>query len=359
MDAIVDVSPEVSSATRRDARVVISEAVDSDRPEWDAFVAVSAEACGYHEWAWRDIFARSFGHRGAYLVAREGGAIRGVLPMIEMKSVLFGHFLTSLPFVNYGGVLTDATPIARSLVTVAREIGRSRGCRHVELRHVERMFSDLPARQHKVTMRLPLAPGIWDRFDRKVRNQIRKAEKSGLTVERAGEGLLPEFYAVFARNMRDLGTPVYGRTFFAEILRAFPDRARVVVVRQGTRAVAAAITYRTRHTTEVPWASSLREFNALCPNHMLYWRAIEAACEEGCDTFDFGRSTPHEGTYNFKSQWGAQPVPLHWEYPYVTGEGVPDQGPTNPKYHAAIAAWKHCPLWLANAVGPHIVRAIP
>ena len=110
---------------------------------------------------------------------------------------------------------------------------------------------------------------------------------------------------------------------------------------------------------EVPWASSVREYNALCPNHVLYWSMIQSAIADGCDTFDFGRSTPGGSTYRFKSQWGARPLPLHWEYPFLGGHGVPDQGPTNPKFHAAIAVWKRCPLWLANMVGPHIVRGIP
>jgi serine/alanine adding enzyme len=339
--------------------VVVDELAPARRAEWDAFVLSRPDAYGYHEWAWRDVIERSFGHTATYLVARVEGAIRGVLPLVEMKSTLFGHFLTSLPFVNYGGVLADSTATAQALVAAAGDLGRARGCRHVELRHVARQDADLPVRQHKVTMRLPLALGMWDRFDRKVRNQIRKAEKSGLSAERGDRRLLPEFYEVFSRNMRDLGTPVYGRRLFEEVLAAFGDRARIVVVRREGQAIAAALTYRTRAVTEVPWASSLREFNSLCPNHLMYWRAIEWAIEDGCTTFDFGRSTPHEGTYKFKSQWGADPVPLHWEYPFLAGGAVPDQSPANPKFQMAISAWQRCPLWLANAVGPHIVRQIP
>jgi FemAB-related protein (PEP-CTERM system-associated) len=342
-----------------DAQTVVELATPADAAMWDAFVASRPEAHGYHEWAWRDVIERSFGHRGAYLIARAAGAVTGVLPLVEMKSPLFGHFLTSLPFVNYAGVLADSRAAAEALVAAAGDLGRARGCRHVELRHIDRRFPDMPVRQHKVTMRLPLAAGMWERFDRKVRNQIRKAEKSGLTAERGDSRLLPEFYAVFARNMRDLGTPVYGRRLFEGVLAAFGGRARIVVVRREGHAIAAALTYRTRLVTEVPWASSLRDFNPLCPNHLMYWRAIEWAIEDGCTTFDFGRSTPHEGTYNFKSQWGAEPTALHWEYPHLVGGRVPDQGPTNPKFEYAIAAWRRMPLWLSNTVGPYIARAIP
>jgi FemAB-related protein (PEP-CTERM system-associated) len=339
--------------------VVIEEATPAQRHEWDAFVASRADAVGYHEWGWRDVIERTFGHSSLYLVARSAGAIHGVLPLVEMRSRIFGHLLTSMPFLNYGGVLADSEVMARALVDRARELGRARGCRHVELRHVGQKFADLPVRQHKVTMHLPLSAGMWDRFDRKVRNQIRKAEKSGLTAEHGGASLVEDFYTVFARNMRDLGTPVYSRRLFEEVLSAFPSRARIIVVRHGGAPVAAGLTYRTGTATEVPWASSLREHNAMCPNHLLYWRAIELAIADGCDLLDFGRSTPNEGTFNFKSQWGAAPVKLHWEYPYLAGDAVPDYGPASPKFQMAIAAWKRCPLWLANVVGPRIVRSIP
>jgi FemAB-related protein (PEP-CTERM system-associated) len=337
----------------------VSLATPRDQDEWDAFVNARADAAGYHAWGWRRVFTNAFGHEPVYLIARHGQQVAGVLPLVQIKSLLFGNSLTSLPFLNYGGVIADTANAAETLIAAASEQAQARRCQHVELRHVARQFPDLPCKTHKVAMHLPLTATIWDDLDRKVRNQIRKAEKSGLVAERGGAELIGEFYAVFARNMRDLGTPVYPKRLFDEVIAAFGSRARIIVIRRQGQPVAAGLTYRTGHATEVPWASSLREFNSLCPNHLLYWRAIESALAEGCDLFDFGRSTPHEGTYNFKSQWGAQPVPLHWEYPYVTGEGVPDQGPTNPKYHAAIAAWKHCPLWLANAVGPHIVRAIP
>jgi FemAB-related protein (PEP-CTERM system-associated) len=337
----------------------VAVAVEADRAAWDAFVSTNADAAGYHEWAWRDVLARSFGHRPLYLMARSGGRVAGVLPMIEIRSLLFGRFLTSLPFVNYGGVLADSSATARALTDRAAALAAERGCRHVELRHRGRKFADLPCRQHKVAMLLELSVGMWDRLDRKVRNQVRKAEKSGLVAERGGAELLDEFYGVFARNMRDLGTPVYARRFFDEILRAFPGRAHVTIVRLNGRPVAAGLSYQTGATVEVPWASSVRDFNSLCPNHLLYWRIIEAAVAEDSSTLDFGRSTQDEGTFKFKEQWGAVPVPLHWEYALLEGGSVPDQSPKNPKFQAAIAMWQRLPLWAANTAGPHIVRGIP
>ena len=200
---------------------------------------------------------------------------------------------------------------------------------------------------------------MWDALDRKVRNQIRKAEKSGLEIERGGLELVPEFYRVFARNMRDLGTPVYSRRLFEEVVRAFPDRSRLHVIRLKGEPVAAGFTYRTPHMVQLPWASSIREFNPLCANVLLYWDAIQYAHSLGAPVFDMGRSTPNEGTYKFKAQWGAQPVPLNWAYQLLTPGQMPNVSPANPKFQLAIAVWQKLPLALTTRVGPMIVRAIP
>lgn len=337
----------------------VTVAAPADRGEWDAFVAAHGDPAGYHAWDWQRVFRRAFDHEPVYLMARRGGRVEGVLPLVHIRSRLFGNSLTSLPFVNYGGVMAGSAEAAGALAAAAREQARARHCGHVELRHVAAQFPDLPCKRHKVAMRLPLAAGLWERLDRKVRNQVRKAEKSGLVVERGGEALVGDFYTVFARNMRDLGTPVYSRRLFEEVLRAFPHRSQVHVVRLNGQPVAAGITYRTAAMVQLPWASSLRECNALCANVLLYWDALTFALQTGAGVFDMGRSTPGEGTFRFKAQWGAEPVPLHWEYALLAGREMPNVSPANPRFHLAIAVWQKLPLALTTRVGPLIVRAIP
>lgn len=341
---------------------VIDVTSDASEIEWDRFVGSDPNASGYHVWRWRRVFETAFGHETCYLAAREHGRVVGVLPMVIFTSRLFGRFAVSLPFVNYGGVCARDASVAACLVQNAAAIATSRGLSHVELRHRARLCPTLAVREHKVGMYLTLAqdPGrAWDGLDKKVRNQVRKAEKSGLTARWGGAELLDRFYGVFARNMRDLGTPVYSPRFFAEVLAAFPEQARVCLVDHGETTVAGAISLSHRGVLEVPWASSLREYRSHCPNNLLYWRIIEHAIESRHVTLDFGRSTPHEGTYHFKQQWGAEPRPLHWEYALSGDAALPDLSPANPRYRTAIAIWTRLPLTLTNWMGPHIVRSIP
>ena len=92
---------------------------------------------------------------------------------------------------------------------------------------------------------------------------------------------------------------------------------------------------------------------------LLYWTVFKFACDRSFKTFDFGRSTPDEGTYRFKEQWGAKPVPLYWYYWIGKGGELPELNPKNPKYRVAIAMWKKLPVSVTKVVGPSIVRNLP
>jgi FemAB-related protein (PEP-CTERM system-associated) len=200
---------------------------------------------------------------------------------------------------------------------------------------------------------------MWQGLDRKVRNQVRKGEKSNLTVVSGGAELLDDFYGVFARNMRDLGTPVYGRALFAEILKTFPGDAQLHVVQLGGAVIAGALSYKYGDVIEVPSASSLREHRSLCPNHTMYWRIMEQAIAARVRVFDFGRSTPDDGTFNFKEQWGARAEPLHWEYELLAGQPLPTDDRNSAKFRTTIAVWKRLPVGVSKVVGPAIARSIP
>jgi serine/alanine adding enzyme len=315
-----------------------------------------------HRWEWRDLFERVFGHRTSYLVARRGENVTGVLPLVRFRSRLFGRSLVSVPFLNYGGVLASDAETTAALVSAARDTAAEFGARHVEFRHRSPLVAGAVCRRHKLELTRTL-PGsttaLWDGLDKKVRNQVRKAQKDGLSVETGGAELVDDFYSVFARNMRDLGTPVYSKHLFADAVSLFSADAAVHVVRLQGAAVAAGITLTQRSTVIVPWASSRREYRQHCPNMLLYWRMLEHAVASGVHVFDFGRSSPGSGTHQFKVQWGAAESPLHWEYLLLSGREAPDQGPTNPRFAAAIEAWRRLPLWLTNGIGPSIVRNIP
>lgn len=334
----------------------------SDTDMWDAFVRAQGKASVYHLIGWRTVCEHTFGHECPYLLAEANGHIVGVLPLVRLKSRLFGDFLVSLPYFNYGGVLSTDEHTGQALLQAACDMAQGWGCTHLELRDVAARPS-WPARTDKVAMWLNLpesSQALWQALGSKVRAQIKKSQTSGLSFHIGGMELLDDFYKVFATHMRDLGTPVYSKRFFANVLKAAPGNPVLVVGRDaGGQPVSVALLLRFGQRMEVPWASTLRRAHGANANMALYWRILTYACEQGCRQFDFGRSTVDAPTYRFKKQWGAMPVPLHWHYWLRDGGELPRLNPDNPKYRLAIGVWKQLPVWLTRLIGPPIVKNLP
>ena len=336
----------------------------SDRDRWDAFVDSAGPAHAYHRSGWATIIEESFGQRPYYLLSEDAtGRVDGVLPLVRLQSRLFGDFLVSLPYLNYGGPCARDSVVEAELVEEAVRIARDEHVDYLELRLTASDGFGLKVKTSKVAMRLPLdggADALWKSFSTKLRTRIKgPMKKEGMVARIGGEEELASFHEVFSINMRDLGTPVYGKRFFELVLREFRDTARICTVYYENRPVASGFVVGFRDTLEIPWGSSLRSMNRLSPNMLLYWTLLKYACDSGYRVFDFGRSTPNGGTYQFKEQWGAKPVPLHWHYWLPGGADVPELNPANPKYQIAINVWKRLPLGLTRLIGPAIVRNIP
>lgn len=328
---------------------------------WNAYVEGREEGLLGHRAEWLSVMESALRHDPRPLVAVEEGEIRGVLPLVIVPGLGGGRALVSLPWLDGAGPLADDEGTALALLRASREIGEREGCAYVEIRALREWPEPRPLKKEKVLMVLPLREErtLWEGFSAKVRNQVRKAEKEGLSALFGGPELLGEFYAVFSRNMRDIGVPVWGREFFASLLERFGGRSGIVLVRSGGRPVGGGILLFHRGTAVVPSASSLRSHFSLCPNHLLYWTALRTAVAEGARRFDFGRSTPGSGTWRFKKQWGAEEVPCFWHYALLRGGGVPDNSTSSPGLRLAVALWKRMPLFLANRLGPPLVRRIP
>ena len=317
----------------------------SRRPEWQAILSAGLNHQPYAiEVVVRD---RTFGY----------------LPLAFVESRLFGRFLVSLPYLNSNGVIAAAPDVQRILldrtVTLAEELNAD----HVELRHETAIDHDaFPGLlTSKVHMRLTLPDTIeklWKGFDSKLRNQIRKGEKTDFKPAWGGLDQLDAFYDVMSRNMRDLGTPIYGRRLFEEILTTFPNDAELCILRDGAKPVAGALLLHGPGVTEVPSASSLRDYNASCVNMVMYARLLERAVERRQTIFDFGRSTADGPTFKFKKQWGARPSPTAWQFHYRTGRST-EVRPDDARYRRLIRIWQRLPVKLTQVLGPPIVRGIP
>ena len=337
----------------------------SHYPDWDRYVASRVDAGAYVSTSWKRAVEEAYGHTTTYLVATHNGTIVGGLPLALIRPIFGKCQLVSLPFCDFGGLFADTAQIANQLLETAENLAR----RHnaiLEIRTADASPTLDHARDyHQITdkcrmvLQLPgSAAELWRQFKSKLRSQVKRAKSNGLEARLGGTELLPDFYFVFCRNMRDLGSPVHSQGWFQSIFRAFGTQARSVVVYSGSTPVAAGILLRHADSVCTPWASSLRQFNKLSPNMLVYWSLLEYAADTGCRCFDFGRSTPGEGTYLFKSQWGAEPQALHWfRKPHSAGPGdVPSK--RSVLRHMSERIWQQMPVCLANRFGPGIRKYI-
>jgi serine/alanine adding enzyme len=336
-------------------------AVDTLDDRWDRFVAAASGSTFCHLAGWRQIMTNVLGHKAVYLAAVDGNETwRGVLPLVRVRSIL-GHYLVSLPFLNDGGPLGDDTA-RRQLVEHAVAEAQRSGAALLELRARSVVSGPVEASNRKISVHLEM-PGtvdeLWEKtFRAKLRSQVRRPTKDGM-IARCGATELAPFYGVFARNMRDLGTPVLPRAFFERIASVFGDRVvfATVYTAEGNPA-AAACCLVWRDELEVTWASSLRELNRLSPNMLLYARLMEEAIGRGVRLFNFGRCTPDGPTHRFKQQWGGHDVPLPWAYWSKSGvAGTPS--PDRPLFRVATAMWSRLPMAVANRLGPVLARQLP
>ncbi len=343
------------------SQISVKQLSEDKNNDWNRYLDSNPAASIYHRSEWKTLIKDVFGHHGYYFYAHNNGKITGVLPLIRLKSGLFGDFMVSMPYFNYGGAIADSPSIEQALMQSANRLAEKLGITHIEYRDdVER--EGLPVRSEKVNMILTLADNsdtLWDTFPSKLRSQIRRAQREDVRLKTGNKDCLDDFYTVFSRNMRDLGTPVYGKAFFMEILQCFTAQSKIVIVYLKGKPVAAAFLLGHKHTLEIPWASTINDVNHLSINMLLYWEVLKFAINNQYRYFDFGRSSKDSGTFRFKRQWGARPKQLYWHYWLPNNAKLPELNPNNPKYMLAISLWKKLPVSITRFIGPSIVKNLP
>jgi FemAB-related protein (PEP-CTERM system-associated) len=329
---------------------------------WDNYVDKHPAGTIYHRHDWRRVVEQTFGYECPYLAALRGVSIAGVLPLTIVKGPLFGTYIASCAFSDYGGICADDMTAARELLSEAVRIAMKHGAKFMELRHVLPVdATDMEISRNKVLSVLALPnseEALWNFFSAKLRNQVRKSLKGGMNVRWGHDDLLADFHHVFSRNMRDLGTPALGIEYFRNILDFHGDAADVLILYKGSTPISGAVALTYRDTMEVPWASSIREYFSLLPNMLLYWTILKECIRRGLHNFSFGRSTEGSPTAKFKAQWNSEAVALNYQVASLDCQCRSDLTPMNPKYRLAVKTWKKLPLVVTRRLGPFVARQL-
>ena len=325
---------------------------------WDNFVLGCAEASFFHRSGWQKVLLDVFRIESYFLYAEQDGEVVGVLPLAQVKSLLFGHSLVGLPHTVYGGVASANDEAGQALEAEAQKIAQRLGVDHLELRNVERRHDDWPRQDLYVTFRkaiLPEEEANMLAIPRKQRAMVRKGIKNDLRSE-IDPGV-DRFFALFAGNVHRHGTPAMPRRWFQALRAEFGDDCEVLtVVSPEGKPLSSVMSFYFRDEVLAYYAGDDEAARDLAANDFKYWELMRRACARGLKVFDYGRSKQGSGPYAFKKNWGFEPMPLHYEYRLYKRDSVPQNNPSNAKYKLLIATWRRLPIGLANWLGPFVVR---
>jgi FemAB-related protein (PEP-CTERM system-associated) len=333
----------------------------ADERRWDAFVAACPDGTFFHLAGWRRVIETAFRHRTHYLMAERDGAVTGVLPLTLVKTRLFGASLISNAFCVQGGPIAADPASLEALDAAAVRLMEELRVPVLEFRSAADHRAGWVTRGDLYAgFRKPIersVDGNMKAIPRKQRAMVRKGIQNGLTseIDRDADRL----HAVYGESVRNLGTPVFPKTYFQLLRTVFPEQSDIVtIVTEDGKPVASVLNFYFRDEVLPYYGGGTRDARRLAANDFMYWEVMRRACERGCQVFDFGRSKVGTGAYDFKTYWGFEPAPLVYQFKLAPGQTVPDLNPLNPKFALFVTLWKKLPLAVAARLGPPLVRGL-
>ncbi len=331
---------------------------DSSLQQWDEFVENSPSATFFHKSGWKEVIEKAFGHKTYFLYTEEQGKITGILPLVHIKSLLFGNSLSSCAFCVYGGIIADNKETYQQLDKKACDLAEELGVDHLEMRNQIQLTPERPHKELYVTFRKELDENEEKNMlaiPRKQRAVIRKGIKAGLVSEIDPE--IDRFYQAYSTSVRNLGTPVFAKKYFSILKQVFKEQCEILtVVDKNGMLIASVMNFYFKDEVLPYYGGGTEHARAVQGNDFMYWEVMRRAVEKGIKIFDYGRSKEGTGSYRFKKHWGFEPKPLFYEFHLVKSDSIPDINPLNPKYQIFIAAWKRLPLPVSQVVGPWLAK---
>ncbi len=336
--------------------LAVKQLQQSDFSRWDAFVQACDEATFFHLSGWLTVAEHACGHRNHSLYAEQAGEIVAILPLVEVKSLLFGHSLVSTPFCVYGGVASRQPEATKLLLKAAADRAEQLDVDYLELRHLEAKTDGWPSKSAHATFIKTLGSNDenMQAMNRKQRPVVRKSIKNGHVASQDQD--LDTFYKVYSTSVRNLGTPVFSRNFFRALMQEFGDNCELSTVRHEGNATSSLMTFYFKDQVLPYYGGGMPEARNLKSMDFMYWDLMCRAVDKGITTFDFGRSKLESGPYHYKRHWGFEPQPLCYEYHLVKAQSLPNLSPNNPKYRLVIDTWKKLPLSASQMIGPFLSK---
>ncbi|MDD5579530.1 MAG: FemAB family PEP-CTERM system-associated protein [Methylobacter sp.] len=329
----------------------------ANHARWDSFVQETDDATFFHQSGWKLVIEKAFDHKTYYLYAEIDGKISGILPLVHIKSLLFGNALVSNAFCVYGGIVANDDQSYLELDKEACRLAAELGVDYLEMRNRAQKTQERPYKELYVTFRKKLDSDSEKNFlaiPRKQRAMVRKGIEAGLTSTIDND--VDRLFSAYAESVRNLGTPVFPKRYFQLLKDVFAGQCEVLTVEHNGQLIGSVMNFYFKDEVLPYYGGGTNLARNLKGNDFMYWEVMRRSVEKGVKVFDYGRSKIGTGSYSFKKNWGFQPEPLFYEFHLVKSQALPDINPLNPKYRLFIAAWKRLPLGISQMVGPWLAK---
>ncbi len=333
-----------------------------DQKKWDDFLNTANRSNPHQLWGWKNIFEESFGLKAHYFTAQTNGTIHGVLPMLHVKSPIFGNYLTSMP----GGIVADDEDASMALIETATELADQLDVQYLALRdsYVKWDSPMLLTTEDQCTFELDLVEGkqkLRKNITRTTRQKANQAKRASVT-SKIGTKNIEDYYPIYQTAMRQLGTPTYGLTFFKRVIDIFASKFNLILATKDEQILGGGFVFEFADTLFCTWSGLLKDFYPLNTSYLLYWETIEYAFELETRKIDLGRCNWNSGAFEYKKQWGGKPVPLYQQYYLNKVDKPPSVGYSRENsflYKFFTYAWQYIPLPITEFIGPKLRKQVP
>lgn len=336
---------------------MIKQLDSTNYQKWDQFVNDQADATFFHLSGWKDVIESAFGHKTYFLYSENKDGFTGILPLVHIKSSLFGHSLCSMSFCVYGGCVAVDDAARQDLDKSACELAEKLGVDYLEMRNRVQQTPARPFKDLYVTFRKALDPEVdknLQAIPRKQRAMVRKGINAGLSS--SIDETIDRFYQAYSESVRNLGTPVFSKKYFEILKEVFGQQCEILTVEHNGQLISSVMSFYFKDEVLPYYGGGTDAARAVQGNDFMYWEVMRRAVERGVKIFDYGRSKIGTGSFRFKKHWGFEPQPLFYEFHLVKASELPDINPLNPKYQLFISAWKKLPLKMSQMIGPFLSK---
>jgi len=299
--------------------VIKVERLNFDHPELYGFLEKHSLLI-FDRSEWATVLKEGLGSEVVSYVLRKDGKIILALPGIILNFKILKMFYSNIPYGEFVGEMEYFHQFVELLEAHLREegihcirIGKEYQTQFPELKGYQKEL----AYTHLLDVSQMTEDILWKNYKKRVRRDVRKAEKSGITIHEPAH--LQEIDSLFNLYLQTMKRNEAYNVWTKQTLYAIYHRlvqkggGKILLAKLQDEIIAGIILIFSPETTYYFFAASDQKYLSLCPNDLLVHRGISLTIQDERKFFDFMTSQEEDvALMNFKEKWGAEKHPFYF-----------------------------------------------